>query len=213
MGAQSVADHLRQIADTGLTVPAAGSGTIAFNNPISATTCVLTGTLTGVAATFSGAITANGTFVRTKTKKIGTRPKAGTTAGWTVAAGNNLGTLATMAQSQTAGTLVAYICGLEVGDTITGFGVYSSINSAGGTVTLDADLRKIVIAAGASGTDSSIGTITQVSVTAATASSATKTGLSETVVAGTTYYLLLTGTTAASTTIELTDLELTVTSS
>lgn len=138
--------------------------------------------------------------------------KAGTTAGWTVNAGNNLGTIATMAQSQTAGTLVVGISGLHVGDTITGFNVYSSINSAGGAVTLDAQIRKIVIAAGATGTDSLVGAgMTQVSVSAATASTGSKTGLSEVVTAGVAYYMLLTGTTAASTTIELSQIEVVVT--
>lgn len=145
------------------------------------------------------------------TRKVATRAKVGTTAGWTVAAANNLGTVATVAASQTSCTLVIPI-EVKVGDTITGFSVYSSINSAGGTVTLDADLRKLVIAAGASATDSDIGSITQVSVTAATASTATKGSLTQVVAAGETYYLLLTATTAGSTTIELLQPEITVTS-
>lgn len=155
------------------------------------------------------------TVVRTgSTRKVGGgRAKVGTSAGWVVGAANNLGTIGTVAASQSGGTLVVPITGLHVGDTITGFGVYSSINSAGGTVTLDCDLRKLVIAAGANATDSSIGTMTQVSVVAATASAATKTGLTEVVVAGTNYYLLLTCTTAGSTTVELAGLEITVTES
>jgi hypothetical protein len=119
--------------------------------------------------------------------------KAGTTAGWTVNAGNNLGTIATVAASQTNATLVVAIPNLHVGDTITGFSVYSSINSAGGAVTLDANLRTLTIAAGATATDASVASITQVSVSAATASTATKSGLSSVVAAGVNYYLLLTG--------------------
>lgn len=143
--------------------------------------------------------------------KIGAGAKAGTTAGWTVGAGNNLGTIATVAASQSACTLVVPVVNVHIGDTITGFRVVASINSAGGTVTLDADLRKLVVAAGATATDSSIGTLTQVSVATATASNTTKTGLTEVVAAGTRYYLLLTVTTAGSTTLELDDLEITVT--
>lgn len=160
--------------------------------------------------------TANASFVRTgQTFKVSSRPKVGTTAGWTVAAANNLGTPATVAASQTAATLVVPIDGLKVGDTITALNVYSSINSAGGAVTLDAALRKSTIAAGATGTDAAVtgGAITQVSVTAATASTASKTGIAEVVVAGVQYYILLTATTAASTTIELNALEIAVTSS
>jgi len=143
-------------------------------------------------------------------RKVATGAKVGGTAGWVVGAANNLGTVATMAALQTGGTLVVPV-DVKVGDTITGFSVYASINSAGNTVTLDANLRKLVAAAGATGTDSSIGSITQVSVTAATASSATKSGLSQVVAAGEAYYLLITGTTAASTTIELLQSEVTVT--
>lgn len=160
--------------------------------------------------------TANASFVRTgQTFKVASHPKVGTTAGWTVGAANNLGTIATVAASQTSATLVVRIDGLHVGDTITGIGVFSSINSVGGAVTLDCALRKTTIAAGATATDAAVtgGAITQVSVTAATASSATKTGITEVVASGTSYYLLLTATTAASTTIELDALEVTVTSS
>lgn len=159
--------------------------------------------------------TANASIVRTgQAKKVGERAKAGTTAGWTVAAGNNLGTIATVAQSQTSATLVIPIDGLHVGDTITGFGVFSSINSAGNTVTLDCALRKLTIAAAATATDAAVGTgMTQVSVTAATASSASKTGLTEVVASGTQYYLLLTCTTGATTTLELDAVEINYTSS
>ncbi len=166
--------------------------------------------------TFTGTLTPTSSVIRTaQTYQIGRggQAKAGTTAGWVVNAGNNLGTIATVPQSQTSSTLVIGIPGLHVGDTITGFAVYSSINSAGGAVTLDANLRKLTIAAGATGTDASVGSITQVSVSAATASSASKTGLTEVVTAGVAYYLLLTATTAASTTIELSQAEVTVTTS
>lgn len=174
------------------------------------------GTVTTLTSTTATITTLNPTSIvrASQTWKVGGRAKVGGTSGWVVGAANDLGTIATMAASQSAGTLVVPVTGLlHVGDTITGFGVYSSINSAGGTVTLDAALRKLVVAAGATATDSSIASMTQVSVTSATASSATKTGLSETVVAGTQYYLLLTGTTAGSTTIELDGLEITVTTS
>lgn len=142
------------------------------------------------------------------------RAKVGTTAGWTVNAANNIGTVATVAASQTACTLVIPVF-VQVGETITGFGISASINSAGGTVTLDANLRSLTPAAGATATDTSIGSITQISVTAATAvtpaSLGGKSGLSTVVVSGTQYYLLLTATTAASTTIELDQVEVTVT--
>lgn len=145
------------------------------------------------------------------TTQIGTRAKVGGTAGWAVAAADNLPYVGTMAASQTAGTLVLPIGGLHIGDTITAFKVIAQIESAGGAVTLDAALRAITNAAG-DPTDASIGAITQVSVTADTAVAASKTGLTEVVTSGKSYYLLITGTTAAATDIILQHCEIVVTS-
>jgi len=137
--------------------------------------------------------------------------KLGAGAGWTLGGGAvNLGLMATMAASQTAGTLVVPIPGLKVGDTITGFSVVGQIESAGGAVTLDADLRKLTAAA-ADVTDGSVGAIAQIAVTADTAVATAKTGLAEVVAATETFYVLLTGTTAASTDIALQGITVTVT--
>lgn len=158
-------------------------------------------------------IPAAGTLVRTGVaiQQSASRVKIGTTAGWVIT-GLNTAAMATVAASQTACTLSVYL-DLKVGDIITGYKVYSSINSAGGAVTLDAALRTGTIAAGATATDAAVasGSITQVAVSAATASTATVTGLSTTVVAGVGYYILLTATTAGSTTIELNQIEVIVT--
>ena len=135
--------------------------------------------------------------------------KVGGTAGWTLAAADNV-SLATVAASQTGSKLVIPITGLKVGDTITGFNVVGQIESAGGTVTLDADLRKHTAAA-ADVSDASVGSITQISVTADAIVSAAKTGLTEVVAAGESFYLLLTATTAATTDIALQGATITVT--
>ena len=136
--------------------------------------------------------------------------KVGATAGWTVAAGANTA-LVTCAASQTASTLVIPIkVPLKVGWTITGFSVIAQIESAGGTVTLDAALRKHTTVA-ADVADASVGAITQVSVTADTAVAASKVGLSEVVAADETFYILVTATTAGSTDIALQGITLTVT--
>lgn len=124
-------------------------------------------------------------------------PKAGATAGWVVGGATNLGE-ATLPASQTGSTMVVPIRGLKVGDTITAFKVHLQIESAGGTVTIDADLRKLTTAA-ADPTDASVGAITQISVTADTAVATSKTGLSDVVGADEWYYVLITGTTAGST--------------
>lgn len=138
------------------------------------------------------------------------RAKVGTSAGWVVGAANNLPYLGTVAASQTAGTFVVPIHGLHIGDTITAFKVIAQIESAGGIATLDADLRAVTNVA-AEPTDASIGAITQVSVTADTAVAASKTGLTEVVASGKSYYVLLTATTAAATDIILQNIELTLT--
>lgn len=146
----------------------------------------------------------------TRTIQIGTRGKVGATSGWTVGAANDLPYLGTVAASQTGATLVLPIDGLAVGDTITGFRVVAQIESGGNTVTLDAALRATTNVA-AEPTDASIGSMTQVSVTADTAVSQSKTGLTEVVTSGKTYYLLLTATTAGSTDIILQACEITYT--
>lgn len=159
----------------------------------------------------SGAtLNAAGSLVRSETRQIGTRAKVGATAGWTVGAADNLPYIATVAASQTGATLVLPIDGLQIGATITGFRIVAQIESAGNTVTLDADLRATTNVA-AEPTDASIGAVTQVSATADTAVSEAKTGLSEVVTSGKTYYLLLTATTALSTDIILQACEITTT--
>jgi len=139
--------------------------------------------------------------------------KVGTTAGWVVAAADNIA-LVTLPASQTASTLVIPVTGLKVGWTITGFHLIGQIESAGGAVTLDADLRKMTAAA-ADVTDASIGAITQIAVaadTAITSTNSTKTLVTPEVIAATeSFYCLLTGTTAGSTDIAIQGLTLIVT--
>lgn len=137
--------------------------------------------------------------------------KAGATAGWVVAAGHNL-SLATLPAESTAATMVCALTGLKVGDTITAFSLVGQIESAGGAVTLDANLRKLTAAA-ADVTDASVGSITQVAASADAIVSAAKSGLSEVVAADETFYILITGTTAAATDIALQGFTVTVTES
>jgi len=135
--------------------------------------------------------------------------KIGGTAGWAVKGAADLYE-ATCPASQTASTLVIPVGGLKIGDTITAFKIAAQIESAGGAVTLDADLRKQSNAAG-DPTDASVGAITQVSVTADTASSAAKTGLTQIVVAHEWLYILITVTTAASTDVRFLGCTVTIT--
>lgn len=156
-----------------------------------------------------------GTVTRTAQKRIiNTGAKIGATAGWTLGGGAvNTGLTATMAAGGTASTLVIPIPGLKVGDTITAFHLIGQIESAGNTATLDADLRKHTAAA-ADVADASVGAITQISATAdtaVTAANSAKSGLAEVVAADETFYVLLTGTTAASTDIALQGIAITVT--
>lgn len=130
--------------------------------------------------------------------------KAATATGWATAAVDEL-PLATLAASKTGSKLLIPLPNLKVGDIITGFHLIGQIESAGGTVTVDADLRKTTAAA-ADVTDASIATMTQISVTADTAitvANSAKTGLTETVAADCSYYLLITATTGSSTDIAL----------
>ena len=140
---------------------------------------------------------------------INTGAKIGTTAGWTIQTNDDLGLIATCQASRAAATLVIPVSGLTVGDKITAFSVVGQIESAGNTVTLDADLRKHTAAA-ADVSDASVGSITQISVAADTIISSSKTGLTEVVAADETFYVLLTATTAVLTDIALQGITITV---
>jgi hypothetical protein len=135
--------------------------------------------------------------------------KVGATAGWSVNDAANRAGLAKLPASQTASTLVVPISGLVVGQVLTGYTVRGQVESAGGAVTLDAALRSLTVAA-ADLTDAAVtsGAITQVAVTADTSVASAVTGLALTIAAGVTYYLLLTGTTAGSTDIDLASIDL-----
>jgi hypothetical protein len=165
--------------------------------------------LTGVTSTVTGSV------IRASQKRVfNGYSKVGATAGWTVGGGAvNTGLTATMAASQTAGTLVVPISGLKVGDTITSFHLIGQVESAGNNVTIDADLRKLTAAA-ADVADASVGAITQLVVAVDTILSATNTNkasLAEVVAADETFYVLVTATTTASTDIALQGVAVTVT--
>lgn len=130
----------------------------------------------------------------------------GTTAGWNKA--NNTGTYKLPA-SQTGSTVVIPL-ELEAGTVIKSFIISGQLESAGNAVTLDADLR-VTTAAAAALTDASLGAITQISKTADYKIADEKVlAAPETVVSGKSYYILLAGTTAAVTDIDLQGAEVTV---
>ncbi len=135
--------------------------------------------------------------------------KVGATAGWSVNDGSNRAGLAKLPASQTGSTLVVPISGLVVGQVLTGYTIWGQIESAGNAVTLDCALRSLT-AADADLTDAAVtdGAITQVAVTADDTIAATCSGLNLTISVAQTYYLLITGTTAASTDIDLLSIEL-----
>lgn len=175
----------------------------------------LTLTSGGLTLTSGNLTITSGSIIRTAQtfKCSGGQAKAGSTAGWTVNAGNNLGTLATMAAGGTNSTLVVRIDGLHIGDTITGISAYASCVSTGNVCSLVGNLRKLVFAASASATDSSIASTNTGSVVTSTAMTITVTGQTEVVAAGSSYYILFTGNTGTGSTIELDSIEFTVTTS
>jgi hypothetical protein len=166
----------------------------------------------GLTVPSGGVVTLTGTTITRASQEyqLGfNSAKVGGTAGWVVAAAANLYEF-TLPASQTGSKLIIPVSGLRVGDTITAFKIEAQIESAGGTVTLDADLRKLTNVA-ADPTDASVGAITQVSVTADTKSEPTKTALAEVVAADERFYIVVTATTAASTDIRLLGATVTVT--
>lgn len=143
------------------------------------------------------------------TIQINSGERVGATAGW-VNTGVNTGLMATLPESQTVSTLVVPVTGLPIGAVITAFSVRGQVESAGGAVTLDADMRKIT-AVVTGHTDASIGAITQVAVTADTLVTSSKTVTSSTVSNTQSFIVLITGTTAASTDIEINSITVTYT--
>lgn len=162
-----------------------------------------------------GAVSLDSSVTRTSRKvsiNAAGQAKAGGTAGWVVANAGDTG-LVTCPASQTASTLVVPVPSLNVGDTITAFYLTGQIESAGNTVTVDADLRKHTAAA-ADVSDASVGAIVQLSVVADTVMSSANTrkaSLSEVVGDSETFYVLITATTDASTDIALQGLVIEIT--
>lgn len=153
-------------------------------------------------------------LTKARVLQVNGRAKAGTTAGWVVAAADNLGKIATLPAAQAGSTLVLAVGGLRVGDIITGFALEGSLQSGGNHATIIADLR-VLTAAVAGATDASVGVMAAaLDVTAntiASSANAAKSGLAHTVVEGESFYLLITATTAAACTEELQAVHLYVT--
>jgi len=126
--------------------------------------------------------------------------KAGTTAGFVVGAGNNLGKIATLPKAITAGTLVIGAPSLRVGDRIVGAYLVGSLQAASTKhTTVLLDLRSLTAAA-AGATDASVAVMAAaLDVQANTILSSANTylpALDHAVVAGETLYGLVTATTA-----------------
>jgi len=175
-------------------------------------TLVIGGTMT-----VSGTVTTTGSQVRTGRQIITPicgNAKVGATAGWVITAADDI-SQGTLPQSQTSSTLVIPVTGLEIGDTITGVSVSGQVESAGGAVTLVMSVRKTVATA-AGNTDAELGTDNVGSLTADTLISSANlvvTGLTDVLAEGEAVYVLLTGTTAATTDIALNSIITTVTKS
>lgn len=129
-------------------------------------------------------------------------------AGWVVNAADDVALL-TLPASQTAETAVIPLTGLPVGWTITGFKVLGQIESAGGAVTLDADLHRHEVAAG-DVTDTTVDSITQIAVAVDTAVNNGLSQLTEAIEADRTHFVVLTGTTAALTDIAIMGIAVTI---
>jgi len=134
------------------------------------------------------------------------RGKVGAGAGWAIPTTTNTPVIATMAASQTNGTLVVSLSGLKVGSVIKNLHLIGQVESAGNAVTITADLRRLQAVA-ADPSDASVDAFdAATSVTAdavlSEANAVTPT-LTHTVEAGYSYYALITATTLGSTDIQL----------
>jgi hypothetical protein len=170
----------------------------------------------GTITALGSAVTMPATITRTgQVYQITDGAKVGATSGAAVRAADNKNSLARCPAGQTGATIVVPITGLKVGAIITGYSLNGQIEAAGNTATLDCALRKQTAVA-ADNSDAAVtnGAITQVSTVAdvlISSANAAVSGLSETVAAGVTYYLLITITTGASTDVDLLSACITVT--
>lgn len=133
--------------------------------------------------------------------------KVGATAGWTAGTAAADTSLAALPQSQTAATLIIPVTGLKIGDVITGAFLLGEIIATSTGDTLDCALHSQLGVAG-SITDTNLGSMTQyvsASVNDLFTSKNTKILLTEehTIVEGESFYLILTGTTAASNSMKI----------
>lgn len=152
---------------------------------------------------------------RSKSLVVQTPPKVGTTAGFVVAAANNLGKMATLPAASAASTLVVPISGiLKLGETITAYYVNGSLQSGGNHNTFLCDLRSLTAAA-AGAVDASLGvqvaTLDVVANTIMSVANTGKAGLAHVVADGESFYLLITSTTNAACTQELQNVVIVVT--
>ncbi len=164
------------------------------------------------AATFTGQVTLPSTVAKPGEQiiiPVGAA-LAGATAGWVITGADD--GLARLPASQTSSTLVVPIPGIKVGDTVQAVRAIGQVESAGGNVTLVMSVRK-ALAAVADFTDSELDTDNVGTLTADTLISASVlevTALAEVMTELELIYILLTGTTAASTDIALSSLIVTV---
>lgn len=170
-------------------------------------------TVVGGTLGVTGAVTLSSSLIRAaQVKTWNDAAKAGATAGFVIDAATNVWRMATCPADKTASTCVVPLPGLKVGDTITAFNLLGQIESAGGTVTIDAALRKTTAAAGDI-TDGEVAAMTQISATADTKVSVTNSNKTLTSVVGVdeAYYILITATTGSSCDIDLMGVQLTIT--
>ena len=114
-----------------------------------------------------------------------------TATGWVIQADGSW----LLDQNLSAKQMIIPISGLVAGDVITGFRIIGSIGAkAGGTTTLDADLRRNLKGAG-SITDASVGAITQITAVADAALDTEKEISNHEVADDYFYYVSITGTT------------------
>jgi hypothetical protein len=131
-------------------------------------------------------------------------------AGWVLDAADDK-SLATLPQSQTAEIVIVPITvPLKIGWTITGWTINGQIDSGGNAATLDGKLYKHTEATAGEATAAIGSGMTQLSKTADYKVVDGESSLTEVVAADESYFLLITGTTGATTDIEIASITMTV---
>lgn len=139
-----------------------------------------------------------------RTVQIKSFGKVGATAGWTAGEAADTGYIASLPASQTDSTLIIPVTGIPINSLITGFSIRGIATSAGNAITIDADLIRLDAESNGVNDETTVVSISTQNISAnARLSASASVSSSQTVSNFQSFFVVVTGTTAASTSVDL----------